>query len=334
MELASVCVLGAGSWGTALAHLIASNGFAVKLWDTDPQRVRALSSTRVNQRYLPGFWLSSSIEFESELARAVDAKDLILLAVPSHAFASCLKRVHPYCQKAPKIAWGTKGLDPESGRLLHQVALEVLGPKCRLAALSGPTFAREVIQGLPSAITVASDDEEFAAAVARLLHNQFFRAYTSSDLIGVQLGGAVKNVLAIAAGVSDGMGFGANARAALITRGLAEMIRLGEALGAKRETFMGLAGVGDLILTATDDQSRNRRLGLGLGRGRTVAELKAEIGQEIEGILSARLIWQLAVKLGVEMPIVEQVYALLYQGAKPQEAVRQLLLRERKPEAF
>jgi glycerol-3-phosphate dehydrogenase (NAD(P)+) len=333
MELASVCVLGAGSWGTALAHLIASNGFAVKLWDADPQQVLALSSTRVNQRYLPGFWLSSSIEFESDLALAVNKRDLLLIALPSHAFSSCLKKVRPYCQKAPKIAWGTKGLDP-SGRLLHQVALEVLGPTCHLAALSGPTFAREVIQGLPSAITVASDDEEFAAAVAKLLHNQCFRAYTSNDLIGVQLGGAVKNVLAIAAGVSDGMGFGANARAALITRGLAEMIRLGEALGAKRETFMGLAGVGDLILTATDNQSRNRRLGLGLGQGRTVEELKAEIGQEIEGILTARLIWQLAVKLGVEMPIVEQVYALLYRGVSPQEAVRQLLLRERKPETF
>ena len=333
MELASVCVLGAGSWGTALAHLIASNGFAVKLWDADPQQVLALSSTRVNQRYLPGFWLSSSIEFESDLALAVNKRDLLLIALPSHAFSSCLKKVRPYCQKAPKIAWGTKGLDP-SGRLLHQVALEVLGPRCHLAALSGPTFAREVIQGLPSAITVASDDEKFAAAVAKILHNQFFRAYTSNDLIGVQLGGAVKNVLAIAAGVSDGMGFGANARAALITRGLAEMIRLGEALGAKRETFMGLAGVGDLILTATDNQSRNRRLGLGLGQGRTVEELKAEIGQEIEGILTARLIWQLAVKLGVEMPIVEQVYALLYRGVSPQEAVRQLLLRERKPETF
>lgn len=334
MELASVCVLGAGSWGTALANLIAGNGFDVNLWDRDPKRIQALLSTRTNERYLPGFSLSPRIRFESELSRAVSAKDLILIAVPSHAFSACLASVRPYLPPHPKIAWGTKGLDPDSGRLLHEVALAIIGPLCRLAVLSGPTFAREVMLGLPSAITVASYDAEFAAAVAKLLHNEFFRAYTCGDLIGVQLGGAVKNVLAIAAGVSDGMGFGANARAALITRGLAEMMRLGEAMGARRETFMGLAGVGDLILTSTDDQSRNRRLGLGLGKGRAVAELKAEIGQEIEGILTTRLVWQLAARFGVEMPIVEQVYALLYEGVSPSEAVRKLLLRGRKPEAF
>lgn len=334
MELATVCVLGAGSWGTALAHLIANNGLAVSLWDVDPQRIEALARHQSNERYLPGFTLSPAIVFESDLSRAVKDRDLILITVPSHAFSACLKSLRPYLPPSPKIAWGTKGLDPASGRLLHEVALEIVGEKSYLAALSGPTFAREVMLRLPTAITVAAFEATFAAAVAKLLHNEFFRAYTSSDLIGVQLGGAVKNVLAIAAGVSDGMGFGANARAALITRGLAEMIRLGEALGARRETFMGLAGVGDLILTATDDQSRNRRLGLGLGRGRAVAELKAEIGQEIEGILSARLIWQLARRVGVEMPIVDQVYALLYEGVSPQEAVRNLLLRERKPEAF
>ncbi|GAB6066798.1 NAD(P)H-dependent glycerol-3-phosphate dehydrogenase [Methylothermus subterraneus] len=334
MDFAGVSVLGAGSWGTALAHLIAGNGFDVSLWDIDPERIWALRKTRTNERYLPGLLLSPRIQFADDLRQAISGKDLILLAVPSHAFAACLRNLRPFLPPWPKIAWGTKGLDPDGGCLLHEVALEVLGPNCHLAALSGPTFAREVMLGLPSAITVASHEAEFATAIAELLHNEFFRAYTSSDLVGVQLGGAVKNVLAIAAGVSDGMGFGANARAALITRGLAEMIRLGEALGARRETFMGLAGVGDLILTATDDQSRNRRLGLGLGKGRTVVELKAEIGQEIEGILTARLVWQLAAKLGVEMPIVEQVYALLYEEAAPQEAVRKLLLRERKPEAF
>ncbi|MCX8048441.1 MAG: NAD(P)-dependent glycerol-3-phosphate dehydrogenase [Methylohalobius sp.] len=332
--MASVSVLGAGSWGTALAHLIASNGFEVSLWDVNPRRISELASTHSNERYLPGFALSPKIQFESDLGRAIKAKDLILIAVPSHAFAACLTRLRPYLLPSPQIAWGTKGLDPESGGLLHEVALATLGADCRLAVLSGPTFAREVMQGLPSALTVASYETEFAVAVAGLLHNAFFRAYTSSDMIGVQLGGAVKNVLAIAAGVSDGMGFGANARAALITRGLAEMIRLGEVMGAKRETFMGLAGVGDLILTATDDQSRNRRLGLGLGRGKTVAELRAEIGQEIEGILTAKLIWQLARKLKVEMPIVEQVHALLYQGVAPEEAVHRLLVRERKPETL
>lgn len=334
MDLASVCVLGAGSWGTALANLIAGNGFAVSLWDINPQQILALADTHSNERYLPGLALSPDIGFESDLGRAVGGRDLILVAVPSHAFAACLIRLRPYLPPSPKIAWGTKGLDPDSGRLLHEVALEVLGSECRLAALSGPTFAREVMLRLPTAISVASPEAAFATAVAKLLHNEFFRAYTCSDLIGVQLGGAVKNVLAIAAGVSDGMGFGANARAALITRGLVEMMRLGEAMGAEARTFMGLAGVGDLILTSTDDQSRNRRLGLGLGRGRTIAALKAEIRQEIEGILTTRLIWQLARRFGVEMPIVEQVYALLYKGVSPEEAVRNLLLRERKPEAF
>ncbi|GAB4355370.1 MAG: NAD(P)H-dependent glycerol-3-phosphate dehydrogenase [Methylohalobius crimeensis] len=333
MKLSSVCVLGAGSWGTALANLIADNGFAVSLWDINPERIRALASTRTNERYLPGLELSPGIVFESDLGRAVEGCDLILLAVPSHAFRSCLTSLRPFLPVSPPIAWGTKGLDPNSGRLLHEVALEVLGPDCRLAVLSGPTFAREVMLRLPTALTVASVERSFAPAVAELLHNDYFRVYTSEDSIGVQLGGAVKNVLAVATGVSDGMGFGANARAALITRGLAEMMRLGEAMGAEARTLMGLAGVGDLILTCTDDQSRNRRLGLGLGKEMAIEEIKAEIGQEIEGILTARLIWQLACRLRVDMPIVEQVYAVLYEGVLPREAVHNLLLRDdRKPE--
>jgi len=332
IRLRSACVLGAGSWGTALAQVIAGNGFGVTLWDIDPARVEALARTRRNDRYLPGMPLARAIAFEAELARAVTGRDLLLLAVPSHGFADCLKRLRPLVSSRPRIAWGTKGLDPSSGRLLHQVVAEILGGEVMMAALSGPTFAREVMRGLPTAITVASPDPAYAAAVAELLHNDFFRTYTNDDLIGVQLGGAVKNVLAIAAGVSDGMGFGANARAALITRGLAEMMRLGEAMGARPKTLMGLAGVGDLILTCTDDQSRNRRLGLGLGRGKPVEAIKAEIGQEIEGILTARLVWDLARRLQVEMPIVEQVHAILYQGLAPKVAVHNLLLRDRKPE--
>ncbi len=334
MRLSSVCVLGAGSWGTALAHVIAGNGFVVSLWDKDPLRIEALAKTGRNERYLPGLALSEHIICESGLEQAVAGKDLILLAVPSHGFRTCLQSLKPVLPSEIKLAWGTKGLDPESGNLLHRVAHEVLEDDCSLAALSGPTFAREVMRGLPTAITVASPQMDFAVAVAELLHNEFFRVYTSDDLIGVQLGGSVKNVLAIAAGVSDGIGFGANARAALITRGLAELLRLGEAMGAKPRTLMGLAGVGDLILTCTDDQSRNRRLGLGLGQGKPIEAVKAEIGQEIEGILTARLVRQLSLKLKVEMPIIEQVHALLYEGMSASVAVRSLMLRDRKPEEF
>lgn len=334
MADSTVTLLGAGSWGTALANLIAGNGTGVVLWDINSEHLQTLSKTRRNERYLPGVELSPLIRFEADLQRALSGCELVLVVVPSHGFRDCLQQLSPYLARGCGVAWGTKGLDPASGKLLHQVAEEVLDPSHPLAALSGPTFAREVALGLPTAITVASCDGTFAMAVAELLHNQFFRVYTSDDMVGVQLGGSVKNVLAIAAGISDGMGFGANARAALITRGLAEMMRLGEAMGAKARTLMGLAGVGDLILTCTDDQSRNRRLGVGLGQGRDLEELKTAIGQQIEGILTARLVHQLARRQKVEMPIVEQVYALLYEGIGPQDAVRNLLLRDLKPEAM
>ncbi len=334
MTETAITVLGAGSWGTALANLIASNGFPVTLWDINTQHIQTLSQGRRNERYLPGIELSERIGFESDLKVAVHNRDILLLVVPSHGFRDCVQSLLPFLAENTRVAWGTKGLDPVSGQLLHEVALDILGARRPLAALSGPTFAREVAQALPTAITVASPDSQFALDLAEYLHNDTFRVYTSDDLVGVQLGGSVKNVLAIAAGISDGMGFGANARAALITRGLAEMMRLGEAMGAKARTLMGLAGVGDLILTCTDNQSRNRRLGIGLGQGRNLHEIKAEIGQQIEGISTAKLVHQLARSKGVEMPIVEQVYRVLYQGLVPKEAVRNLLLRDRKPEAF
>jgi glycerol-3-phosphate dehydrogenase (NAD(P)+) len=332
--MAAVSVLGAGSWGTALAVLLARNGHAAVLWGHHPAHVERLRAERRNDRFLPGVPFPDNLALTADLAEAASAAPLQLIVVPSHAFRSLLAELKPHLPSNAQIAWATKGLELDSGRLLHEVARDILGTQVPTAVLSGPTFAGEVAANLPTAITVASAQPTFAALLAGLLRNDRFRAYTSDDLIGVQLGGATKNVLAIAAGVADGLGFGANARAALITRGLAEMMRLGLALGGKAETLMGLAGVGDLILTCTDDQSRNRRFGLGLGRGETPEAVTARIGQEIEGIVTARIVHGLAQAHGIDMPITEQVYRILCEGLPPLEAVRNLLLREPKSEAL
>jgi glycerol-3-phosphate dehydrogenase (NAD(P)+) len=293
-----------------------------------------LNAARGNERYLPGARFPDNLRVVANLEEAVKTAEILVVAVPSHAFRNLLMDLAPHLTPESKIAWATKGLELQSGKLLHQVTEDVLGPDIPAAVLSGPSFARDLAANLPTAITVASREIEFAKMLAGLLHNNRFRAYTTEDIIGVQLGGATKNVLAIAAGVADGLGFGANSRAALITRGLAEMMRLGLALGGKPETFMGLAGVGDLILTCTDNQSRNRRFGLGLGKGLPREQVAAEIGQEIEGILTTKVIYQLAQSLGIEMPITEQTYKILYEGLAPLEAVNNLLLREQKPEAL
>jgi glycerol-3-phosphate dehydrogenase (NAD(P)+) len=256
-----------------------------------------------------------------------------LIAVPSQAFRSLLIQLEPCISDGVGIAWATKGLELETGLPLHRVVADVLGPDLPAAVLSGPTFAGEVAAGQPTALTVASKTIEFAMTWVGLLHNACFRAYSSTDITGVELGGAIKNVLAIAAGVADGLGYGANARAALITRGLAEMMRLGTCLGGRADTLMGLSGVGDLILTCTDNQSRNRRFGVGLGQGRDPATVRTAIGQEIEGIPTARIVHQLARTNGIDMPITEQVYRILYEALPPAEAVNNLLLREPKAEA-
>lgn len=330
--MANVSVLGAGSWGTALAILLARNGHRVSLWGHHPDHIASLRAERRNRRYLPDAPFPDDLIPMDDLALAVRDAEVQLIVVPSHAFAGLLRAIQPHLPALPKIAWATKGLELESGRLLHEVAESVLGSGVPLAMLSGPTFAGEVAANQPTAITVASRQADFAGWLANLLHNNRFRAYTSEDIVGVQLGGAVKNVLAIAAGVADGLGFGSNARAALITRGLTEMMRLGLTLGGRRETLMGLAGVGDLILTSTDDQSRNRRFGLGLGRGETREAVTARIGQEIEGIPTAKIVHQLAQRHGIDMPITEQTYRILYEGLPPLEAVNNLLLREPKSE--
>lgn len=329
----SIAVLGAGSWGTALAILLARNGHQVKLWAHRREHVDAMARDRANLKYLPLSLFPDQLTVSHDFDETASNKDLILVAVPSHAFHDLLPLLVPHTVKSQKIAWATKGLDVLSNRLLSEVVAEVLGPEVRAAVLSGPTFAGEVAAGHPTAIAVASWDLGFARDVASLLHNQSFRAYATQDMIGVQLGGATKNVLAIAAGMADGLGFGANARAALITRGLAEMMRLGLALGGKPETLMGLAGVGDLILTCTDNQSRNRRFGLGLGKGLSRQQVVAGIGQEIEGVVTAGIIRQLSHAHQVEMPITEQTYLILNEGLAPAEAVQNLLIREQRDEA-
>jgi glycerol-3-phosphate dehydrogenase (NAD(P)+) len=330
----AISVLGAGSWGTALAILLARNGCQVTLWGHHPEHMHNLATARCNRRYLPNAAFPANLTITADLEQAVRVGGVLLIAVPSHAFRDLLLAIAPHLAADVGIAWATKGLEINTGRLLHEVVTETLHRDVPTAVLSGPTFAGEVAANQPTAITVASRLPEFAETVASLLHNNYFRPYTCEDMIGVQLGGATKNVLAIAAGVADGLGFGANARAALITRGLAEMMRLGLAMGGKSETFMGLAGVGDLILTCTDNQSRNRRFGLCLGKGLRREEAAQQIGQEIEGIATARIVYGMAQGHAIEMPITEQTYRILYEDLAPADAVHNLLIRETKPEAI
>ena len=326
--LMTIAVLGAGSWGTALAIQLARCGHRVRLWGRDSAAVARMAAERVNARYLPGIPLPAAIEPVPSLEHAYPAEEVIV-AVPSHAFRDTLAALGPQVRR---VAWATKGLEQSSGRLLHEIAAEMLGSDAKLAALSGPTFAAEVARGLPTAITVASNDSVYADRLAEALHCGAFRAYTSTDLVGVGFGGAVKNVIAIAAGMADGLGLGANSRAALITRGLAEIMRLGQKLGVRTETMMGLAGLGDLVLTCTDDKSRNRRFGLGLARGDPPAEVAAQIGQVVEGVGAAAAVHLLSQRHQVEMPICEQVYEVLHNGIAAREAVAALLERARRSE--
>jgi len=327
-----VVVLGAGSWGTALAIQLCRAGGPVTLWGHEAELMADIRAARCNERYLPGVPLPEQLSLNADLASALaDVRD-VLVVVPSHAFRAVLTRLRPLLKSDARLAWATKGLESGSGKLLHEVTGEVLGKNIATAVVSGPTFAREVAEGLPTAITVASTDKSFATDMAARLHSKTFRAYTNNDVAGVEVGGAVKNVLAIAAGIADGLGYGANARTALITRGLAEMMRLGETLHGQRETFMGLAGLGDLVLTCTDDQSRNRRLGLALGHGQRLEEALDAIDQVVEGVQTAREVHDLALSQGVDMPITEQVYAVLYEARKPRDAVQALLNRDQKSE--
>jgi glycerol-3-phosphate dehydrogenase (NAD(P)+) len=326
-----IAVLGAGSWGTALAIQLARNGTTTLLWGRDSEAMAQMEVERCNSRYLPDSPFPELLTPAADLKATLQLADHVLLAVPSHAFRHTLNTIAPQLKPSSHLGWATKGLEPGSRKLLHQVIAEELGEQHSCAVISGPTFAAEVANGLPTAVTVAGSDGA-AELYAGCLHGGSFRAYTSSDVAGVEIGGACKNVLAIAAGIADGLGFGANTRAALITRGLAEMMRLGVELGGQSETFMGLAGLGDLVLTCTDDQSRNRRVGLALGRGDKLDDAIAAIGQAVEGVKSAPEVFKLSQQLKVEMPISEQVYRVLYEGETAQQAVEVLLGRVQKAE--
>jgi len=294
--------------------------------------LEAMAAHGENARYLPGVSFPPNLLANPRLEECLDEARDILVVVPSHGLRDTLTTIKPLLGSDSRVCWATKGFELHSGKLPHQVAAEVLGSDRPMAVLSGPTFAKEVAEGLPTAMTVAAKDSDFAAALAKSLSGDNFRTYTSNDIIGVEVGGAVKNVLAIGAGMSDGLGFGANARIALINRGLAEMTRLGVALGAKRETFMGLACMGDLVLTCTDNLSRNRRMGLALAGGTSIDEAKQEIQQVVEGVLAAEAVKEVADELGVEMPICREVYRILYEGASPREAVAALMGRELRSE--
>ncbi len=294
--------------------------------------LEAMVTERENRQYLPDIPFPPGLSAYPDLEACLDGVRDVLVVVPSHGLRDTLKTIRPLLHDDTRICWATKGFELHSGKLPHQVAAEVLGESRPMAVLSGPTFAKEVGAGLPTALTIASRDRDFAEALARGISDGTFRAYTSDDIVGVEVGGAVKNVLAIGAGMSDGLGFGANTRIALINRGLVELMRLGVALGAKRETFMGLAGMGDLVLTCTDNLSRNRRMGLALAAGKTVDEAQQEIQQVVEGVLAAEAVKEVADELGIEMPICHQVYRILYEGASPRAAVEALMSRELKSE--
>ncbi len=329
MTAQSVLVLGAGSWGTALALALSRNKHNVYLWDIDTDLINNLKKDKCNKRYIPSVSFPENLFPIESIEQAPADIKMVVNAVPCHGLRSSLQLLKSFSDVSVCLA--CKGFEPGTQKLNHEVVEEEL-EGCSVAILSGPSFAKEVAAGLPTAVTIAATDEETAQAFSDLFHNDMFRIYTHEDYIGVQVGGAVKNVMAIAAGIADGLGFGANTRSALITRGLHEIMQLGLVMGAKQETFMGLAGLGDLVLTCTDDQSRNRRLGLLLAEGLSIQEASDKIGQAIEGLKTAKEVSELAKKYKIEMPITEQVNKVLQSECSPRDAVQNLLAREPKAE--
>jgi len=322
-----IAVLGAGSWGTAMAIMIARSGHHVTLWGHDPEHIERLRQDRSNVEFLPGTEFPDTLSLSANLDQTVADHTLLMFGVPSHAFRETLLKCQPNLQKNTIITWITKGFETDTGLLTHEVVASTLGEDTPMALISGPSFALEVAQDLPTAVVVASPDITVATHVADTLRTTNFLTFPSNNIASAEIGGSMKNVLAIAAGISDGLGYGANARAALITLGLAEMVQLGNVYECSESSFLGLAGVGDLVLTCTDNKSRNRRLGLQLGEGKTMLEAKRNIGQEVEGIHAAREVYTLCQKWSLDMPICIQIYRILYEQLAPDVAVRYLLTR-------
>ncbi|GAO04412.1 NAD(P)H-dependent glycerol-3-phosphate dehydrogenase [Anaeromyxobacter sp. PSR-1] len=327
-------VLGAGSWGTALASLLAGKGYTVTSWDKDAAVLDDIARNHRNERYLPGLQLPPTLHASAEVAKALEGAELVVLAVPSHAVRPVVIEAKRHVHAGTPIVCVAKGIELDTLMTMTEVIEDVLPVPLHpyLAVLSGPSFAKEVAKGLPTAVTVAARWERIAKQVQDAFHTKTFRPYTSGDVVGCEIGGCVKNVVAIAAGISDGMGFGANAMAALVTRGLAEITRLAVRKGANPLTLSGLAGLGDLVLTCSSDLSRNRTVGRGLAEGKTADAIQRELGQVAEGVRNARSARELAKRLGVEMPITEAIYRVLYEGLAPREAVTALMMRETKPE--
>lgn len=326
-----IAVLGAGSWGTALAVLLARNGQPVKLWGHDPNHIQQMAYEKCNSRYLPGIFFPSNLELFSDVAAALHDIQDVLVVVPSRVFVDVLTSIKPHLLPEGRIVWGTKGLTPQH-EFLHIAAQRILGKTRVLAVLSGPSFAIEVARGLPTAVTLATKNKLFAKSLIARFNSDCFRVYTTNDMTGVEVCGAIKNVLAIAAGIVDGLHLGANALSALITRGLVEMKRLGLALGGKSETFMGLAGLGDLVLSCTDNQSRNRRFGHAIASGLSAKDAQQAIGQATEGYYNLETVYHLAQQLKVDMPITAQVYEVIYQKKSPKVAIEALFSRALKRE--
>lgn len=331
-QLKPITILGAGSWGTAIALYLARRGQTVRLWSVEISEVAAMLAERANNRFLPGFSFPDTIQPTANLAEAIKGVDDVVVVIPSVGFRDTISMLKPLITPNIRLTCATKGLDADTGQLLNEVIEEILGKEQKYAVLSGPSFAREVAMGLPAAVVIASKHQEMLADLSKRFNSSIFRIYQSTDITGVELGGVVKNVIAIATGISDGMELGANARSALITRGLSEIIRLGLAMGGKLETFIGLSGMGDLILTCSDDQSRNRRLGLALGKGRDIEEATREIGQVVEGKRNAELVAKLAAQYDVEMPICDAVWQIMKGKISTKIAVEQLLSRAYKSE--
>ncbi|HEY6872105.1 MAG TPA: NAD(P)H-dependent glycerol-3-phosphate dehydrogenase [Geobacteraceae bacterium] len=327
-------VIGAGSWGTTLADLLAKKGHEVTLWAFEPELVAEMTNTGVNGMFLPGIRLSSRLRFTNSLAEAVSGKGVLLFVVPTQVLRGVISAALPDISADAVIVSASKGIEVGTLLTVSQVYEELLPEAMfrRFSALSGPSFAREVAQEMPTAVVAAAADEQVAANVQKIFTTAFFRVYTNTDVTGVELGGAIKNVIALAAGISDGLGFGNNTRAALITRGLAEMTRLGRAMGARGETFAGLAGMGDLVLTCTGDLSRNRTVGMKLGQGMSLAEILGEMRMVAEGVKTTESARNLARKLGVDMPITEKVFSILHEGKPARAAVVELMTRDLKAE--